>query len=95
LNSDNCIIIDIRNKEAYDSVRIENSIDLSNEERLKQFADSLDTDTPVFLYSEDGSNSAEGCIILSKVGILKVFELEGGLHAYRQANLPVIRCRKE
>jgi rhodanese-related sulfurtransferase len=89
IGSGNFVIIDIRDRVAYDSVRIENSICISSEERLKQFSDSLDTDVPVYLYSEDGSNSAEGCIILLEKGILNVFELEGGIYAYRRAYLPV------
>jgi rhodanese-related sulfurtransferase len=89
LDSENCVIIDIRDKDAYDSVRIENSINVSSEKSLKLFADSLDTDVPVFIYSEDGSNSAEGCIILSEKGIQNVFELLGGMYAYRRAYLPI------
>ncbi len=55
-------------------------------EGLKKFKEK-----PVVTYCDTGTNGGAAARELRKLGFAKVFNLRGGLGAWRQENLPVVR----
>ncbi|HYG32061.1 MAG TPA: rhodanese-like domain-containing protein, partial [Methylophilaceae bacterium] len=48
-------------------------------------------DKPVLVNCQAGMRSAKACGILKKHGFSKVWNLQGGLNAWQQAKLPVVK----
>ena len=48
-------------------------------------------DRPVIAYCRSGSRSAAACDLLTKQGFTQVYNLQGGIMAWENANLPVTR----
>ena len=46
-------------------------------------------DKPVIVVCRSGSRSASGCAMLKKQGFDQVYNLRGGLMAWKNANLPI------
>lgn len=85
-------VIDVRNAEAFAAGHINNARLLplgsvaEDAESLKRFKDK-----PVIVYCDRGSNSAIAIRKLGAAGFSKLFNLRGGLAAWRSENLPVVR----
>jgi len=85
-------VLDVRNAEAYAAGHINNARLLPLEsvaeaaESLKRFKDK-----PVIVYCERGSSSSVAIRKLGAAGFNKLFNLRGGISAWRGENLPLIR----
>ena len=58
--------------------------------RLEEGRGSLpeDKDTPIAVYCRSGSMSAEAAGTLREMGYTTIYDLEGGVNAWREAGLP-------
>jgi rhodanese-related sulfurtransferase len=50
---------------------------------------NLDKLKPVFVYCQSGRRSGEAAAKMRELGFAKVFELDGGIEAWKKDNLPV------
>jgi rhodanese-related sulfurtransferase len=55
--------------------------------------DEIDRNRPVVLYCQSGARSAQAAHFLAGNGWTEVFNLVGGIGAWRQRNLPVVEPR--
>lgn len=86
------LVIDVRDSAAFDSGHI---VDARNMP-LKELATSAEglkrnKDKPVITCCDTGMNGGTAARELGKLGFTKVFNLRGGLGAWRQDNLPLVR----
>jgi rhodanese-related sulfurtransferase len=86
------LVIDVRDSAAFDSGHI---VDARNMP-LKELAASAEglkrnKDKPVITCCDTGMNGGTAARELGKLGFTKVFNLRGGLGAWRQDNLPLVR----
>lgn len=85
-------VLDVRTAEAFAAGHINNARLLpldtvaTDAESLKRFKDK-----PVIVYCERGNSSAVAIRKLGAAGFTKLFNLRGGLAAWRRENLPVVR----
>jgi rhodanese-related sulfurtransferase len=85
-------VLDVRSAEAFAAGHIGNARLLpiaslaEDAEALKRFKEK-----PVIVYCERGNNSAVAIRKLGAAGFTKLFNLRGGLAAWRSENLPVVR----
>jgi len=85
-------VLDVRNAEAYAAGHINNArllpLDSLAEtaETLKRFKEK-----PVIVYCERGNSSATAIRKLGALGFNKLFNLRGGITAWRGEHLPVVR----
>jgi rhodanese-related sulfurtransferase len=82
-------VIDIRDKEEFDSGHIVNSINIPAAE-----IDAAGSELPkkaksIILVCENGSKSAQCLAPMKKNGRENIFSLKGGLTNWRQENLPI------
>jgi rhodanese-related sulfurtransferase len=86
------LVIDVRDSAAYESGHI---VDARNMP-LKDLAAGVEglkrnKDKPVITCCDTGVNGGTAARELGKLGFTKVFNLRGGLGAWRQDNLPLVR----
>ena len=85
-------VLDVRNADAFALGHINNARLLPLDsvadaaESLKRFKDK-----PVIVYCDRGNSSANAIRKLGAAGFSKLFNLRGGLSAWRSENLPVVR----
>jgi len=55
---------------------------------------ALDKDKPVMVYCKSGGRSGNTCDILKKMNFKEVYDLEGGITAWKSANMPTKSVEK-
>ena len=86
----NVIIIDVRTPEEYNAEKIEGAviIDYKND-NFKEKVKELDKSKVYFIYCRSGRRSNNSRIIMNDLGIEHVFDLKGGILAWKEAKYPV------
>jgi rhodanese-related sulfurtransferase len=84
----NAFLLDVRTPEEVANGKIGGASNVLFDD---QFASkiSLIPKQPIFIYCAGGVRSAKAAKILRSNGYTQVFELEGGLNAWKEAKLPV------
>ena len=92
LMNQGALVLDLRGREAYDAGHIGDARNIPLSE-LEAQAESLKKwrDRNVITYCDSGVNGAGGARALARLGFTKVFNLQGGVGAWRKDNLPLIR----
>jgi rhodanese-related sulfurtransferase len=90
LHNKGALVLDVRSAEEFAAGHIVNARNIS----LETLPNSLDSikkyrEKPVITCCESGSRSAEATKLLKAQGYTTVFNLSGGLAAWRQDNLPL------
>lgn len=90
LNGGECQVIDVREFSEYNSERIADAqlMPLSN---FEKHADEIDHSKPVYLMCRSGNRAKQAAEKLAKKGFTDVHVIEGGMLAWTQANLPVVK----
>ena len=92
INRDNAMVLDVRENNEYGSGHIINSIHipLSN---IKSRIGELDKykNQKVIVACRSGHRSSHACASLKKEGFEQVFNLSGGVMAWENANLPLVK----
>jgi rhodanese-related sulfurtransferase len=84
------ILLDVRTPAEYKKGHLENAIliDIFRDDFLEAIR-QLDTTQAVFVYCGIGGRSEEAAEILQKNGFKTIYDLDGGISAWRKQNLPV------
>jgi thioredoxin 1 len=83
-------ILDVRTAEEFREGHLEGARNINfNDSGFKAEADKLDKRRAVFVYCLAGGRSAEAAGLLKGWGFDKVYDLKGGLMAWRNSDLPV------
>jgi rhodanese-related sulfurtransferase len=94
LNQDDAVPVDVRPDAAYKAGHIINAVNVSQQDitsgaaRLAKYKDR-----PLLVYCESGVQSGAAVKALRRQGFTKVYNLRGGLAAWRGENLPVQGAR--
>jgi rhodanese-related sulfurtransferase len=92
MNRSNAVVVDVREATEYAQGHIADAkhIPLTQlGERLKEL--TRYKDKPVLLHCQGGVRSAKACDLLAKQGFTKLYNLQGGINAWQQAKLPVVK----
>jgi rhodanese-related sulfurtransferase len=92
MNRSNALVLDVREDTEYAQGHIADAkhIPLAQlGERLKEL--TRYKEKPVLLHCQGGVRSAKACDLLAKNGFTKLYNLQGGLNAWQQAKLPVVK----
>jgi len=86
------VLIDVRTPEEYKEGYIEDAINLNYfGSDFELTISSLDKGKPVYVYCASGGRSEAACEDLVKKGVKMVYNLSGGMEAWRTQKLPVIQ----
>lgn len=92
MNRSNAVVVDVREATEYAQGHIADAkhIPLAQlGERLKELARYKEK--PVLVHCQGGVRSAKACDLLAKQGFTKLYNLQGGINAWQQAKLPVVK----
>ncbi len=92
INRENALLVDVSASNEWQAAHIAGArhIALSQfDPEAKELAKVKDL--PVAVYCRNGQTSTQACERLGKAGFTKVFWLDGGLEAWRAAELPVAK----
>lgn len=87
------ILLDVRTPEEIDAGRIENSQSIVFDDSFDKKLERLQH-KPLFVYCASGKRSAKAAKILRDKGYKNVFELEGGINAWRETGLPIDHSKR-
>lgn len=90
INHEDAIMLDIRSQSEFDEGHILNAIHIPLTEinnRIKEI--EKHKDKPIIVSCRTGDRSATACRQLAQQGFLSLYNLEGGLLAWKDANLPI------
>jgi thioredoxin len=87
----NIQLVDVRTPEEFLSGHIKNALNIDvNGANFEADVASLYKDIPVYVYCHSGSRSADAANKLLKMGFKQVFNLNGGIMAWKNSNMPVV-----
>ncbi len=92
INHEDAVILDVREAKEYAQGHVLNSVHIP----LSTLSDKMDRlkkhkDRPIIASCMSGGRSGQACRILKKEGFEKVHNLKGGIVAWQNANLPLIK----
>ena len=96
INREDAQVIDVREADEYVSGHLPESRNFPLG-ALAERAGELDKfkDSPLILICQSGARSGGACKTLAKLGFTKVYNLEGGITAWRAAGLPLKKGSKK
>jgi len=92
INREDAVVIDTRNKSDFKSGHISDAILIPLPE-VKEHVEKLGKyeGRPLLFYCKSGTRSDEACKTLSKLGISNVYALRGGIQAWEDASMPLVK----
>jgi rhodanese-related sulfurtransferase len=88
------LLIDVREPFEYRRNRISDAINITAAE-LAAFADTIDRSCCMFFYCSTGYRSKKAAEIASDIGFVQVFNLDGGIVAWKKDGFPVEKKRRK
>jgi rhodanese-related sulfurtransferase len=83
-------LIDVRTPEEFATGHIAGAVNMDyNSDDFEAQIAKLDKSQPVFVYCLSGGRSGSAAALMQELGFAKVYGLDKGMMAWRQANLPV------
>ena len=93
LQTDSSILIDVREPFEYKGNRIKGSVNIPASGDLDKVTDTLNKEISLFIYCTSGFRSSNAAIKLYNKGFRKLYNLEGGIKAWRKEGMRVIKGR--
>lgn len=95
INQQNAVVLDVRPSADFSKGHIINAVNIP----MNGFSGQIDKlrkhqDQPIVVSCRSGAQSSTACRLLRKAGFSQVFNLQGGMLAWQNANFPVSRKRK-
>ena len=82
-NNENILLIDIRNKDEFEEVNIETSINIPLQDLLYNIDElQYHNDKDIVIYCRSGHRSITACNLLAMEGFNKLYNLEDGIIGY-------------
>lgn len=86
-------VVDVRTPREFRNGHLKNAMNIDwNADDFSEKAKTLDTDTPIFVYCMSGPRSRAAAAKLREMGFKEVYEMQGGMMKWRNANLPEIKA---
>jgi rhodanese-related sulfurtransferase len=91
LKDDTALLIDVREFFEYKRSRIKDAVLISSSGNLDFATDTLDKNLALFIYCTTDYRSIRVAVKFAEKGFRKVYNLEGGIRAWRRDGFPVER----
>jgi len=87
------IMIDARTERQYRRNRIAGATGIDRMAELRVFADTMDSETPLYIYCDGESRSRTVAEYLQDEGFSRLYILRGGIREWEAAGLPIDKKR--
>jgi phage shock protein E len=94
LKTDSAVLLDVREFFEFRKSRLKDAVNIPSSGNIELAADSLDKNTSFFLYCYSGGRSSKAARIFYEKGFRKVYNLEGGITAWKKEKMPVVKGRE-
>lgn len=92
INYENALIVDVRDDSEYASGHLPNSKHIPREKMEERWSElEKHKDKPIVVIYRGGVRSTNASSILKKNGFPKIYNLMGGIDAWKRANLPIVK----
>jgi len=91
LKTDSAVLLDVREFFEFRKSRIKDAVNIPSSGNIELAADSLDKNASYFLYCYSGGRSSKAARIFYDNGFRKVYNLEGGITAWKKEKMPVVK----
>lgn len=92
INRENAVVLDVREENEFLSGHIVNSIHIPLNFLKERLADlEKHKGKPIIVGCRSGQRSATACSLLKKQGFEQVYNLQGGVAAWQNDNLPLVK----
>lgn len=92
LNHESAVMLDVREATEFSGDGIRKAKQMSFSALGDRFSELLKLkDKPVIAFCMNGLKAPKACRLLCKQGFTKVYCLKGGIMAWKQANMPVVK----
>lgn len=92
INREHPLVLDVRDPAEFAGGHIADARNIPLNELANRLAElEASKDRPVLVNCQGGVRSANACGVLKKAGFERLFNLDGGINAWNQANLPVVK----
>lgn len=88
-DSPGAILLDVRTEQEVKEGALKGARNIVYDDSFANKLEVLSRETPVFVYCAKGKRSEKAAAILKEKGFKEVYQLSGGLEAWKQANLPL------
>ncbi len=89
VNSSNAQILDVRTPEEFKANHLKNALNADyNGDDFENMIESLDKQKPIFVYCLSGGRSSSAAKILLAKGFVEVYDMKGGMAAWKANNKP-------
>jgi len=88
-NTPNAILLDVRTEAEVKEGALPNAQNIVYDDSFGDRVGTLSKEIPVFVYCAAGKRSAKAAEILKEKGFKEVYQLKGGLDAWKEAKLPL------
>lgn len=86
------IVLDVRTASEFQGGHIDGAVQINfYKNDFRQQIEKLDKTKPVFVYCAAGGRSGSATSILAEAGFKQVFDLQGGMNAWRGAGKKVVK----
>jgi thioredoxin 1 len=87
-NTPNAILLDVRTEAEVKEGALPNAKNIVYDDSFSNKLSGLAKETPVFIYCKGGKRSSKAAEILEAKGFKEVYQLKGGLDAWKEAKMP-------
>jgi rhodanese-related sulfurtransferase len=92
INYENAVIVDVRDDSEYANGHLPNSKHIPAEKMEERWSElEKYKDKPIVMIYRGGVRSSSASALLKKNGFLQIFNLMGGIDAWKRANLPIVK----
>ncbi len=95
LKEDPAILIDVRLPFEFSGKIIRDAINIPSSKEMKKLTDTITKDHALFLYCTTDDRSRRAAELLYDQGFRKLYNLEGGIVAWKKDDMPVVKGKKE
>ena len=88
-STSNAILLDVRTDEEVKEGALPHAQNIVYDDSFANKLESLSKEAPIFVYCAAGKRSAKAAEIMKAKGFKKVYQLKGGLNAWKDAKLPL------
>lgn len=90
--SDTSVILDVRTSDEFESGHLDNAVNINfYNEDFKSSLSKLDKSKTYFVYCKSSGRSSKACNMLSEFGFEKIYNLTGGIDAWKAAGLSTVK----
>ena len=92
MNRDKAVVVDVCSAQEFASGRVKGAVHVALDELEARLADTVkDKTKPVIMVCASGMRSKRALAVAKKLGYEQVHSLQGGLQAWKEANLPIAK----